>query len=91
MRVIPPAVDHEIDRIAERLRNPTAEDLAQWERFGRMRVLIANARDDLGPMNERQRQLLGLYMLQACWLGQGRDYEERPTLEVAKPALTVVR
>ena len=76
--------------IAERLLNPTAEDVVAWERFVRLKEMIGNARADIGPLSEAKRQLLGLYLLNACWMGAGLDYEPRPVLE-QRPVLTVVQ
>lgn len=90
LHLVPPPIDTEKARLVDRLLNPAAEDIVHWERFERMRELVANCRAAIGPLTENQRQLVGLYILSAVWLGEGSDYDPCPTLDVPKPLLTVV-
>lgn len=78
MKLVPTDFDAEIERVAERLKNPTETDKAHWDVFEKTRVLIEDLRNALGPLSERQRQIIGLYMLAARRLGAGEDYEVYP-------------
>lgn len=91
MRLVPPSgPDPVVAALAERLCNPSPEDEAAWRRFAQLKELVANAETDIGPLSEDKRQLLGLYLLNARWIGQGVEYEARPGLERPRPALAVV-
>lgn len=91
-RVINRTPDPEVERIIDRLLHQTAEDRVQWERFKKLRELVANCRATLAPLDERQWQLIGLYLLSACHLGEGEHYDPMPTLEPKRqpPILTVI-
>lgn len=91
MNVVPPSQDPEVDRLIDRLLNPTPEDRAHWEEFNKLRDLVENCRAALGWLTEEQSQLVGLYLLSARDLGAGEDHDPRPTLDKpARPDLRIV-
>lgn len=82
--------DPVIADLVERLQRPRQEDEAHRGTFAKLRELVGNAEADIGPLTEEKRQLLGLYLLNARWLGEGADYEARPSLTPPGPTLTIV-
>lgn len=65
---------------------------AEFEReFLSLQTLVHNLRSVLPPMTEGQSQLVGLYLLNALYLGAGDEFDTFPVLrEEPRPALTVI-
>lgn len=59
-------------------------------RFENIRTLVRNLRNVLPPLTHAQSELVGLYILNAVYLGEGEPFTTFPTLGERRPQLRLV-
>lgn len=60
-------------------------------KFEAMRALVHNLRSVLPPLTEGQSQLVGLYILNAVYVGEGEPHDLFPVLhEPERPRFSVI-
>jgi hypothetical protein len=76
--------------MADRREGEGMSDEDAQRRFENIQSLVSNLRSILPPMTEPQAQLVGLYILNAVYLGEGEEFTTFPTLDRKRPFLTLV-